>query len=66
MDLPKLLNEPEPELEAKNVLLEEANQLSVWAAEQPNHTPHRVKLAISREIDRLRKLAISVKFDPKE
>jgi len=65
-NIPTLTGDPEwpPDLQIRDTLLEEANQLSVWTEGNPEKLPHRVLLAIAREIRRLRWLAGQAKCEP--
>lgn len=49
--------------EAYDILTEEANQLALYLDQQTLQFPHRVNIAISREIQRLRAIADTFKED---
>jgi hypothetical protein len=46
-----------PEQETKDILEEEANRLALWLDGAKKTIPHRVEIAVLREIARLRRLA---------
>lgn len=54
--------EPQAKREAIDILEEEANQLAKWEdSHRDNPAPHRIQIAISREIQRLRTIANALK-----
>lgn len=53
-----MMTEPEARREATAILKDEANELAMLANDQPwKALPHRAKVAIQREIQRLREIA---------
>lgn len=56
--MPESMTEAQARKEALDILGEEANQLAIFETEQCiGDAPHRVKIAIGREIKRLRLIA---------
>lgn len=66
MTTPKLTTEqpytePQARREAYDILTEEANKLAMWLEEDESQKPHRAAIAVAREIQRLRNIAIALK-----